>query len=644
MIDRRALRVIVSVSARAFGPTAPRRPTAPGTSAGGNRSVPAMRPEAEFSIATPAGVTESIDNRIVVALESDAALTNQDVILTFISLFPPTYKNHGLRTDIMEKLQALKLGLFRVPGGNYLEGNTVATRFASKNTIGPAWERPGHQNTAWGYWSTDGMGILEYLQMAEDLGAQPLLAVFAGYTLNGQHVSEDAYGAYIDEALDEIEYAIGGTNTTWGAKRAADGHPAPFNVRYVEIGNEDWFDGSGAYAWRYTRMHEAIRARYPQLKLIATTGGLQGGAATSTSYGTATPDVVDDHYYQSPGWFNEAATRYDTASRNGPRILIGEYGATEGNPTGNLRSAVGEAAFLTGLERNSDVVIGSMFAPVLVNENAVNWGTNLIGLNAAGSYGSPSYWVERLFAENTGRQVLASRVSGQGGLQQVVTKTTEGGRTTFYVKVVNFSSQQQSARIQFQGVSRFDEGTQTVITGDPTTRNTLANPNAIVPGAPKTLGAMGVNPRFTFPGSSVTVIKLVGALGDPAGPPPTSTHEDTDVGGNVPATLALTVGASPTFAPFVPGETREYETSTTANVTSTAGDAALTVSDPGHLTNGSFSLPEPLRVQIAPASWTGPVSSAPVAIAFKQLVKAGDALRTGRYSRTLTFTLSTTKP
>jgi len=163
-------------------------------------------------------------------------------------------------------------------------------------------------------------------------------------------------------------------------------------------------------------------------------------------------------------------------------------------------------------------------------------------------------------------------------------------------------------------------------------------------GAPKALSNLGVNPRFTFPGSSVTVIKLVGALGDPANPPTSVTPDPITVGGSVPATLSLTLGATPEFPAFTPGVTKDYEASTTATVTSTAGDAALTVSDPGHLTNGSFSLPEPLQVGIAPASWTGPVSNAAVAIAFKQRVNATDALRTGRYAKTLTFTLSTTRP
>jgi alpha-L-arabinofuranosidase len=465
-----------------------------------------------YALTTPAGIPTTTDNRIVVTAESPrGTLTGQDVWLSVVSLFPPTYKGHGLRTDIMEKLAAVHPGFFRIPGGNYLEGATVDTRFEFKQTLGPIWERPGHQNTAWGYWSTDGLGLLEYLRMAEDVGAQPLLAVFAGYTLNGRHVSEDDYGRYIQDALDEIEYAIGDTTTTWGARRAADGHPQPFNVHYVEIGNEDWFDQSGSYSWRFTRMYEAIKARYPQLKLIATTGGYQGGAASSTSSGTR-PDVVDDHYYQSPAWFDANATRYDTASRSGPQVLVGEYGAIDGTPTGTLRAAVGEASFLTGLERNSDIVIGSTFAPLIVNEHAPNWPTNLIGIDAASSYGSPSYWVQRTFSANTGKTVIGSTLAGAGGLREVVTETRSGRNATFYVKLVNYGASRQTARITFQGVTRIDPtAVETVITGDPLARNTLDAPEAVVP-ATRDVTGLTTSSRFTLPGYSVTVLRVTGGV------------------------------------------------------------------------------------------------------------------------------------
>jgi alpha-L-arabinofuranosidase len=470
-----------------------------------------------FTLRAPDGIAASTDNRLVVSLLNDcrpagcAAIGEQDVWLSVVSLFPPTYKNrpNGLRPDLAQKFAALKPGLLRVPGGNFLEGVTLETRFDWKATLGPIEQRAGHQNTAWGYWSTDGMGLLEYLRMAEDIGAQPLIGLFAGYTLNGQHVPEEEFEPYIADALDEIEYAIGDTTTTWGARRAADGHPAPFDVQYVEVGNEDWFDNSGSYAWRFTRMYDAIKARYPQLKVIATTGGLQGGAASSTATGRV-PDLSDDHYYAPPSFFANPNGRYDRADRSGRQYLIGEYGAQEGSPTPTLRAAVGEAAFLTEIERNSDIVIGSMYAPILVHENQPNWPSNMVGFDAGRSYGSPSYWVVHMFATNLGRQVVGSRLAGAGAVEQVVTKTTAGGRTTFYVKLVNPTGQLQSVRLSFQGVTSIDgTGTRTALAGNPSTRNTLAAPDAVVPVTAQFTG-LGVSTRLSVPANSVTVLRITG--------------------------------------------------------------------------------------------------------------------------------------
>ncbi len=461
-----------------------------------------------YALKTPAGIAASTDNRVVVSLENGCTgrkcqpIAGQDVWLSVVSLFPPTYKNraNGMRRDLMERIVAMRPGFFRVPGGNYLEGNTLATRFDWKKTIGPIAQRPGHQNTAWGYWSTDGLGLLEYLRMAEDVGAQPLLAVFAGYTLNGQHVAEADFGPYVQDALDEIEYAIGDTSTTWGARRAADGHPAPFDLRYVEIGNEDFFDSSGSYEWRFADMYDAIKERYPQLKVVAT-----------TPVSSRQPDVIDDHYYNPPSWFADNANRYDRADRGGPQVIVGEYGALDGSPTGTLRAAVGEAAFLTGLERNSDIVIGSTYAPIIVNENAPNWPTNLFGIDASRSYGAPSYWVQRMFSTNLGRNVLGSALSGAQGLRQVVTRTRSGGTTTFYVKLVNPTSLQHTARLSFTGVGHIDPtGTLTVLTGDPAARNTLAAPDTIAP-VTKEVSGLSTSSRLVLPPSSVTVLRVTGA-------------------------------------------------------------------------------------------------------------------------------------
>jgi hypothetical protein len=256
-------------------------------------------------------------------------------------------------------------------------------------------------------------------------------------------------------------------------------------------------------------MYHAIKAKYPQLTVIATTGGLQGGAASSTSTGVR-PDAADDHYYQSPQWFTDNSTRYDTADRSGPDILVGEYGAQDGRPTGTLAAAVGEAAFLTGLERNSDVVIGSMYAPVLVHENQSNWPVNLIGFDAGSSYGSPSYWVQQMFSSTLGKQIVTSRLNQGSPLRQVVNVTTKGGKKTFTVKLVNPTGQVQTARLALTGVTAVDgTGTLTTLTGDPAGRNSLAAPTAIVPQTREITG-LAATSKLTLPANSVTTLVLTG--------------------------------------------------------------------------------------------------------------------------------------
>ncbi|MBX6762525.1 MAG: hypothetical protein K6T51_07705 [Rubrobacteraceae bacterium] len=339
----------------------------------------------------------------------------QSFWLGYVSLFPPTCRReeNGNRVDLMHRLEALSPGFLRFPGGNYLEGQTIESRFDWEKSIGPPWERPGHQNTAWGYWSDDGLGLLEYLQLAEDLGATPILCVWAGYTLDHTVVPREELGPYVQSALDEIEYATGPTSSRWGARRAADGHPEPFDLRYVEVGNEDFFDTSGSYdEYRYPMFYDAIKARYPHIQVIAT-----------TPVKSRPMDVLDEHYYNSPRFFVDNARRYDEAPRDGTKIFVGEYAATEGSPTGTLEAAVGEAAFMTGLERNSDLVVMASYAPLFVRVGHNQWPTNLIGYDALSSYGSPSYHVQRMFSNNTGDVVLPVE-----GPEKPVISSPEAGR------------------------------------------------------------------------------------------------------------------------------------------------------------------------------------------------------------------------
>jgi alpha-L-arabinofuranosidase len=447
------------------------------------------------TVHTPAGIPASVENRFVISTPA-AAASNSTLWFTIVSLFPPTYDNaaNGFRVDLMQKLAALHPGYMRIPGGNYLEGDTIDTRFNWEDTIGPIQDRPGHFNSAWGYWSQDGMGLLEYLELAEQLHASPVLAVWAGYTLTGTVVPQSQLQPYVQSALDEIQYAIGPVSSQFGAMRAADGHPAPFPVSMVEIGNEDFFDTSGSYnSYRYPMFYDAIKQAYPQLKLIATT------QVTSRPM-----DIVDEHYYDdAPSYFAQNAHLFDTMSRVGPKILVGEYATTNGTPTGTLGNAVGEAAFLTGVERNADLVLGASYAPLLVNVNAPSWPTNLIGYDAQNSYVSPSYWAQEMLSTQHGDHVIGSQVvGGSGTLFQVASQ----GAGHTYIAVVNDGAAAATADISLAGVPG-GTGTATVLTGDPDAMNSLARPRAVHP-TTRGLGHVGTSLRYRFPANSVTVLNL----------------------------------------------------------------------------------------------------------------------------------------
>ncbi len=347
-------------------------------------------------------VAPSTAGRFVLSAEHSGT-----VWLSQVSLMPPTFHDrpNGSRVDLMQKMADMQPSFLRMPGGNYLEGNTIAERFEWKDTIGPIEQRPGHQGP-WGYRSTDGMGLLEMLEWCEDLKMQPVLAVFAGFALNHERAAPGpALTPFVQDALDEIEYVAGDASTTWGARRIKDGHPAPFPLTYVEIGNEDFFDNSGSYSGRYAQFYDAIKAKYPRLQLIAT-----------ASVKNHKMDVLDDHFYRSAAAMARDAGHYDKADRSGPKIFVGEWASTEGSPTPTMQAALGDAAWMTGMERNSDIVVLESYAPLLVNVNpgARQWGTNLIGYDALSSFGSPSYFVQKMFGTNRGDVVLPVALVPQG--------------------------------------------------------------------------------------------------------------------------------------------------------------------------------------------------------------------------------------
>jgi alpha-L-arabinofuranosidase len=319
------------------------------------------------------------------------------LFLDMVSLMPKkTWKGHGLRVDLAESIEALHPSFMRFPGGNWVEGDDRAHMYHWKNTIGDIDARTPLWNT-WGYNTTQGLGFHEYLQLCEDLGAEPLFCINDGMSLHDS-VPMDQMGPWVQDALDAIEYANGPTNSFWGSLRAKTGHPAPFHLRYMEIGNEN---GGPDYHQRWPLLVNAIREKYPYMQLIVNTD-LRGRPYPREPK----PDIVDEHYYESPESFMWRASQYDSYDRNGPKIFIGEYAVTENAGKGNLRAAVGEAAFMTGLERNSDIVIMASYAPLFVNLNHRAWNPDLINFDGSSWYGLPGYYVQQMFGENRGDVML----------------------------------------------------------------------------------------------------------------------------------------------------------------------------------------------------------------------------------------------
>jgi alpha-L-arabinofuranosidase len=448
-----------------------------------------------------------------------------------VSLFPPTYKNrpNGNRPDLMELLAAMHPAFLRLPGGNYLEGNSIDERFAWKKTIGPVEERPGHESP-WGYWSTDGLGLLEYMEWCEDLNIQPVLAVYAGYSLNHQHVNPGAdLEPYVQNALDEIEYVTGDARTRWGAERAKDGHPAPFLLNYVEVGNEDWFDRSGSYDKRFAQFYDAIKGAYPRLQIIAT-AKVKGRV----------PDLLDEHYYRSEEEMEAHALDYDKYTRaNHTKIFCGEWATRVGSPTPNMAGALGDAAWMTGMERNSDIVLISSYAPLFVNVSAIGhpggsmqWRSNLIGYDALNSYGSPSYYAQVMFSTHHGDTILATdsqniptqlwqppakRHNGvelrRPPAQQIrkiffdATRDSQSG--TIYLKMVNTLGTAQPVTVEVSGVKKVKRTGKAIVlkAASPDDTNSIEQPSKIVPVA-MTVHGLGKNFTKVLPPYSITILEL----------------------------------------------------------------------------------------------------------------------------------------
>ncbi|MDP4240641.1 MAG: alpha-L-arabinofuranosidase C-terminal domain-containing protein [Bacteroidota bacterium] len=331
---------------------------------------------------------------------------NGKLFLDMISLMPDkTWKNHGLRNDLAEALDAIHPKFLRFPGGCWVEGNEMKQINHWKKTIGNIDTRTPLWNL-WGYNATNGLGFHEYLQLAEDLGAEPLYCINVGMS-HSEVIPLDQMGQWVQDALDAIEYANGPVTSIWGGIRAKDGHPEPFNLKYMEIGNEN---GGTPYNERWPLFVKAIQAKYPYMKLIANEWA--GGHPKEPK-----PELIDEHYYNNPDWFIWNSNQYDHYDRNGSKIFIGEYAVTSGTGNGNLRGAIGEAAWMTGMERNSDIVEMGAYAPLLCNTNHKAWPINLINFDSYRWFGLPSYYVQEMFSNNQGTNVLSFTVENNPAIE-----------------------------------------------------------------------------------------------------------------------------------------------------------------------------------------------------------------------------------
>ncbi|CAI8608837.1 unnamed protein product [Vicia faba] len=359
-----------------------------------------------------------------------------------ISAMPlDTYKGHGFRNDLFQMVADLKPKTFRFPGGCYVEGNYLKNAFRWKNTVGPWEERPGHYNDMWKYWTDDGFGYFEGLQLSEDLGAYPIWVFNNGISHHDQ-INTSAISPFVQEALDGIEFAIGSPESKWGSLRASMGHPKPFDLRYVGVGNEDC--GKYNYQGNYLEFYKAIKHTYPDIQIISNCDGSQ--------YPLNHPaDLYDFHIYTNSKDMFSQYTKFDKAPRSGPKAYVSEYAVwSQDAGNGSLYAAVAEAAFLIGLEKNSDVVSMVAYAPLFVNTNDKYWIPDAIVFNSYQNYGTPSYWLQQFFIDSNGATFLNSTLhnSSSSIVASAIQYTNfQDGKNYLKVKIVNFGNSTENLEI-----------------------------------------------------------------------------------------------------------------------------------------------------------------------------------------------------
>ncbi|CAL5071069.1 unnamed protein product [Urochloa decumbens] len=398
-----------------------------------------------------------------------------------VSVIPlDTYMGHGFRKDLSLMLANLKPQFLKFPGGNYAMGNYLRNAFRWSETVGPWEERPGHFNDAWGYWTDDGLGFFEFLQLAEDLGASPVWVVNDGASLN-EEVSTATVASLVKDVVNGIEFARGGPKTPWGSVRAAMGHPQPFKLDYVSIGNQEcWML---YYRGNYQKFYSAIKAAYPDINIISS-------CDRSTISPSNPADLYDVHVYTSSSNMFSRTSMFDNTPRSTPKAIVSEYAVT-GNDAGKgtLVAALAEAAFLIGLERNSDVVKMASCAPLFVNDNDRRWSPDAIVFNSWQHYGCPNYWMLHFFKDSSGAALHPTTIQISNYDQLVASAITwqnaKDKSTYLRVKVVNFGNRAVDLNISVSGLANGIKNSgskQMVLTSSsPLDENSFQQPEKVVP-------------------------------------------------------------------------------------------------------------------------------------------------------------------
>lgn len=464
----------------------------------------------KYQVTVTSPVTEPKASLRIILERPDPA---QAVDLEHVSLFPvETFNGHenGLRKDIAEALQQLKPGVFRFPGGCIVEGTTLETRYQWKNSVGPVENRPLNVNR-WNYtfphrmypdyFQSYGLGFYEYFLFSEEIGAEPLPVISCGMACQFQNdpathpdADIDELGCFVQDALDLIEFANGDADTRWGKVRADMGHPESFDLKYIGIGNEQW---GKDYPEKLQVFVKAIREKYPEIKIIGSSGPYKDGELFDelwTAMRTLEVDLVDEHYYADEDFFINNADRYDSYPREGVKVFAGEYAChgKDNRKWNHFNAALLEAAFMTGLERNADVVLMASYAPLLAHVEGWQWRPDLVWFDNLDVVRTCSYYVQQLYACNKGTHVLPLTMNGrpvagkdgQNGLYASVVEDIN--KKEYIVKVVNLSGKTQEISLSFNNLPRkqklASEVTCTSIHSDNSTgENTLESPELIVP-------------------------------------------------------------------------------------------------------------------------------------------------------------------